>query len=326
MRDLMSLSNRQEIAGLPVNPDVLFADHKNIYKKSIEKRQRKLLSKIGFIKPFLNENETILCITTGCSPMSLFEQFLTGWIVFYLKRSLFVFTNERIFHIPTKHDFKYRGSIARILYADCRKFAVKGRTLIVEYNNSGKEKFLYIPRSESKKIKSLLETASLDARTSSEAGRTHLCPRCTIPLLKDRYTCPGCSLEFKNKQKARKISIIFPGGGYFYTGHPLLGIGDALAEAYLTFFIIAALVATVSGVVEAVGAFVFVFVILILEKLMTIYHSNHFIKEYIPASRFMETSPATPAAQQPDQTPTEPKPEEILSASYNGKKNSWNRQ
>ncbi len=27
----------------------------------------------------------------------------------------------------------------------------------------------------------------------------------------------------------RKISIIYPGGGYFYTGHPFLGLRDALA-------------------------------------------------------------------------------------------------
>jgi len=326
MQDLMSLSNRQEIAGLAVNPDVLFANHKSIYKKSIEKRQRKLLSKIGFIKPFLHENETILCITTGCSPVSLIEQFLTGWIVFYLKRSLFVFTNERIFHVPVKSNFAYRGSIAQILYADCNRLAVKARTLVAEYNNGNKEKFLYIPRSESKKIKALLEVVPRDGRPSSDSGRTHLCPRCRNTLVKDQYTCPGCSLAFKNKKQARTRSILIPGGGYFYTGHPLLGIGDALAEAYLTILAVAALVATLSGASDAVGAFVFVLVILILEKLMTIYHANHFIKEYIPAYRFMETSTETTTAQQPDETLAEPKPEDILSASYNGQKNSWSRE
>ena len=139
MQNLMSNSNRQQLHDLPVNPDVMFANHKNVYKQRIERRQRKLLEKIQFIRPFLHENETILCVSTGCSPVSMIEQFLTGWIVFYLKRSLFVFTNERIFHIPTKHDFSYRNSIAQILYADCRNVAVKGRNLVVEYKNGKKE-------------------------------------------------------------------------------------------------------------------------------------------------------------------------------------------
>jgi hypothetical protein len=59
---------------------------------------------------------------------------------------------------------------------------------------------------------------------------------------------------------------------------------------------------------------------------LRIYHPNHFIKQYIPAYRFMETSTETTTAQQPDETLAEPKPE-ILSASYkNGQKNSWSRQ
>ncbi|UCF15994.1 MAG: hypothetical protein JSW59_00760, partial [Phycisphaerales bacterium] len=58
-----------------------------------------------------------------------------------------------------------------------------------------------------------------------------------------------------------------------------------------------------------------------LEKMLTIYHSNHFVKEYIPACRFMETSTAAAATQRPAQTAAKPKPEEILSASWSGQKN-----
>jgi hypothetical protein len=44
----------QDLFGLPVDTNVLFSNHKNIYKRSVEKRQRKLLKKISFILPFLN--------------------------------------------------------------------------------------------------------------------------------------------------------------------------------------------------------------------------------------------------------------------------------
>ena len=312
----MSSSSRQDLFDLPINTDIMFTNHKNIYKPAIEKRQRKLLQKISFLRPFLHEGETILCITTGCSPAPLIEQFLTGWIVFYLKRCLFIFTNERIFHIPTKNDFSYRSSIARILYADCRSIAVKGRNLVAEYKSGKKEKFLYIPKSESKKIKDLLQQMPLEGRTSPRLERTHLCPRCTNTLITDRYICPTCSLDFKNKEQTRRISIIYPGGGYFYTGHLLLGIGDALTETYLTLLVIAASIAAISGLAEGISTPIFFAVILALEKIMTVYHSNHFIKEYIPKDRSVEIITTIPAGQYPEQAAPEPKPEEILSATW----------
>ena len=317
MKDLMSNSNRQNLLGLPVNPNVLFSDHKSIYKGGIEKRQRKLLNKVAFIKPFLRESETILCITTGCSPVSFLEQFLTGWIVFYLKRSLFVFTNDRIFHIPTRHDFSYRNSVAQILYADCRNIAVKGRNLLAEYKNGNKETFLYVPRSESRKIKTLLQGVSMEGQPSATLSRTHLCPRCTNMLTAGRYTCPSCSLEFKNKKRARGISILYPGGGYFYTRHPFLGVSDALAEIYLMFLVIAASAAAISGAAGGISAVVFIGAILVLEKALTVYHSNNFIKEYIPKDRFVAALTGEPVAQQRAEAATEPKPEEILRASWN---------
>jgi hypothetical protein len=310
----MSSSGTQELYGLPVNTDVMFTNHKDIYKQSVENSQRKLLQKVSFMKPFLHENETILCITTGCSPASLIEQFLTGWIIFYLKRSLFVFTNERIFHIPIKNNLSYRNSIARILYADCRSIAVKGRTLIAEYENGTEEKFLYIK--DNKKIKNLLQEMPTEGRPSPAMQRTHLCPQCTNPLVKDQYTCPGCSLEFKDKEKTKRISLIYPGGGYFYTGHPFLGIGDALTEIYLTVLLVISLITALSGAEGGFFAAAFIAVILALEKALTVYHSNHFIKEYIPKDRTIEPITTIPQAQYSRQTAPEPRPEEILSAGW----------
>ncbi len=316
MQNTMSSSSRQDLFNLPVNTDVMFTNHKNVYKPAIEKRQRKLLQKISFIKPFLHDNETILCVSTGCSPASLIEQFLTGWIIYYLKRSLYIFTNERIFHIPTKKDFSYRNSIAQILYADCQSLAIKGRNLTAAYKNGVKDKFFYL--SENKKIKNLLQEMPMDSQTSPTMERTHLCPRCTNTLIAEQYTCPTCALEFKDKEQARKISIIYPGGGYFYTGHPFLGVCDALTETYLTFLVIITFIAALSG---AEGGFfppIFISIIFAIEKVMTVYHSNHFIKEYIPMDRFVEIITTIPQEQPPAQAAPQAKPEEILSAGWRG--------
>lgn len=275
----------QNVLGLPVDRNIIFSNHKGTYKQGIEKRQTKLFQEISFIKPFLKEDEKIILVTTGCSPMSIMEQLLTGWIVFYLKRSLFVFTNKRIFHIPTKINYSYRNSIAQVLYADCQTIKTKGRTLVVKYKNEKKEKFYYIGRKERKKIKALLKTVSLEGVQSKTAGRVHLCPRCTKELTENEYTCPNCRLEFKSKDEAKRISLIYPGGGYFYTGHPWLGIGDAITESILLLVVVLSFVDALQGANDGFASFVVFSILLALEKVITVYHSNHFIKEYIPKEK-----------------------------------------
>lgn len=276
---------QQDALGLPSDTDVMFSNHKGDFKKGTQKRQTKLLKKAQFLKIFLEEDEKILLVTTGCSPTSIFEQLLTGWIFVYLKRSLFLFTNKRIFHIPTKKDYSYRNSVARILYSDCTSIKIKGRRLIVEYKNGEEEKFLYMASRERKKIKALLPTMSLGGSPSKTPKRIHLCPRCTRELEEGKYNCPNCHLEFKDKAEAKKISLIYPGGGYFYTRHPFLGIGDAITEFVLLLLVLVSLVATIKGVEGAAVALVIWGIALAIEKAITVYHSNHFVREYIPKEK-----------------------------------------
>ena len=156
----------------------------------------------------------------------------------------------------------------------------------------------------------------MEGQPSPTMERTHLCPRCTNPLIKEQYTCPSCSLEFKDKVQTRRISIIYPGGGYFYTGHPFLGIGDALTEIYLTFLVIISLIGSLSGAVRGFAPVVIIGIILVLEKVMTVYHSNHFIKEYIPKDRSVEIITTIPQGQSPAEIIPESTPEEVLSAGW----------
>jgi hypothetical protein len=308
--------NSENIFGLAVDTDSACSNYKNIHKPGIEKRQRKLLKKISAITPFLHEDEKILKITTGCSPISFFDQILTGFIIFYLRRSIFVFTNKRILHIPTKPDFSYRDSIAQILYSDCREFYIKGSKLIVTYVTGITEKFIYIARRERKEIKKLLPSLPIQAEQSPARQRAHLCPRCTVPLIQRNFTCPGCFLEFKNKAKARIISIIFPGGGYFYTRHPFLGLGDAIVEIYLTVLVLLALAGVLMGVPGSFSAFLFFAVILTIEKAITIHHTNSFINEYIPTQRNITPQKQYPSMSYPIPDYNQSKSEKAVLASW----------
>ena len=323
-QNISSQIETQEIQGLPVDTAFSFSDHKNRYKKRIEKQQRKLLAKLGFLPPFLEPGEKIFLVTAGCSPFSAIEQLLTGAWIYLLKRCLFVFTDRRVLHIPTRSNFTYRKSIAQILYADCSSLQIKRSSLVAKYKNGSSEKFQGISGQTRKKVAELLKNVSFEGPSSPLLERAHLCPRCTKPLVKGYYACPHCSLEFKNKVKARRISVLLPGGGYFYTRNIALGILDALGETLLSVVLLVALINMLFGDTEAAGALGFVAAILALEKLITIMHSSSFVDEFIPLDPNVTPQPEvilarpTPIGPAKETIPPKsgpaplPKPEDIL--------------
>lgn len=278
--------------GLPVDSAVLFSNHKGVYKKRIEKRQSNFIEKIQFLIPFLWDDEEVLLVTMGHSPMGLVEQFLTGWVIFELKRCFLIFTNKRILHVPLKarafflgSRYSYRDSISQILYADCESIKQRGRTLAIKYRSGRREKFYHVGPKEKKKVKSLMATMPLTGGESPMLERTHLCPRCAALLEAGEFTCPTCELAFKSRKQSRKLSMVWPGGGYFYTRHPLLGAGDAAAELLIIIGLSAAIMKTVYGTVGGLDRLIFLGVALTAEKMGTIYHANHFVKEFIPEDR-----------------------------------------
>jgi len=305
------------ILGLPVDTTRLFVDRKGVYKKSIEQKRMKLLRKISFLREFLDPDEKIVFVTTGCSPFTSLESLTIGYLWIYLiKRAIFVFTNKRILHIPTTVELNYRDSIAQILYQDCRSLFVKGGALRVEYLTGKKESFVGIPGSDGEIIKTINIEAPEPAEQSTWPERNHLCPSCTRVLEAGRGTCPACGLAFKNKAEAVKYSILFPGGGYFYTRHPILGTFDAIGESQLLAATLFALVVSVLGNPAMLPVFVLVGGVLVLEKCLTVYHAKRFVAEFIP--KRLPVQPAAralpveqpPAAQSP--AASEPQPEQTV--------------
>jgi hypothetical protein len=273
----------RSIFGLPVETQVLFSNRKGTYKKSIERRKTKLLAKIACLRKFLDPDETILYLTTACSPFSFMEQITTPQLLFLLmKRALLVFTNKRILHVATKTDYGYRGSIAQILYEDCNRLEVKWGQLVVEYRTGKKEKFPYIPWADGAKLKQMQIQPTPAEVPSPRPQRNPLCPRCMEMLTADTYTCASCGLEFKNKAGALLYSVLLPGGGYFYTRRWVMGLMDGLVESYLLLGTLATLVLWLLGEAQMLSAFVFLGLLLTVEKLMTIFHTYHAIGEFLP--------------------------------------------
>jgi len=57
MENLGNDSGAEELFGIAIDPAVLFANHKNVYKRRIEKRQRKFVEKLTYLKPFLRPDD-----------------------------------------------------------------------------------------------------------------------------------------------------------------------------------------------------------------------------------------------------------------------------
>jgi len=163
---------------------------------------------------------------------------------------------------------------------------MKGNSLVVEYANYGKiEKFIGIAGKEKKKINQLLKTIDFKAKEGEASKRTHLCPRCTNELSKSNYVCESCKLKFKTNAAAIIISIIFPGGGYFFTRQYFLGLITALIEAVLIFYLATSIVNTLNGAENGIFSLIIYSFAILFEKAISILHSLDFIKEFIPKKK-----------------------------------------
>jgi hypothetical protein len=207
-----------------------------------------------------------------------------GWFFVYLKRSLLVFTDRRIFHVPTTPAYRYRYSVAQIPYRLCRSISMKGRNLILVYKASGvTEKFFSLAGREKNKIREILKTVPVSNDGAAAGGRTHLCPRCATPLSASGHTCRQCQFKFKTGTLATLMAVLLPGGGYFYIRQPFLGAMSAIIEIALL-----AVIGTAYGnLVHGDKPFLLAgaVTLFILEKIAVAVHAGVFIKEFVPRQK-----------------------------------------
>lgn len=274
------------IFGMPVDRETIFSDYKGKYKSRIEKRQRRLIVKTTFVKFFLHHNECVHCLTTGFSPISILEQLLTGLAFVFFKRAMFVFTDKRILHIPTRFTRTPLDAISQINYADCAHISLKGRTLIVKYKSGNEEHFPYIGRRDRKKIRVLLSRIKFSPK---EAGnlkdRVYLCPSCTNALDFNSAICPTCQLDFKSGIQATLRALFIPGGGYFYSRHIFLGVLFGIVEIGVLGKLLIDWLAFRQGSQINLGLTASLLALFCLGKLIAAYHSRQFIKDFIPRHR-----------------------------------------
>jgi hypothetical protein len=213
-----------------------------------------------------------------------------------------VFTNRRLLHILVNRNGTWKKSLRSTNWGDVEEAKAKGflgARLQIKYRNGKKEVYSAMARNDANKVQLLLETLlpAASGETTSALAPISLCPECRSPLSADVYECPHCRIAFKDEKTALLRSWLIPGGGFFYTGHALLGVLHGFAELSLIitagFWLLVALGVTHTepnpgeAPVDVASALVIAALIggiLVLEKWVMATVAKKQIRNYIPQS------------------------------------------
>lgn len=177
----------------------------------------KIRGKIGFISKFLKNDERILLGVSGYLPMSIFERLYSGIIdILLYKKCILLFTNKRIFCIHVKVNYSYKNIIQEILYEDIKDFEFKKGKIFIQYKNLKKNMFRVNKNLSEEIINKIKEYIKNHNTATYSNGLHYICPRCGNGLVKGIYNCCKCNLEFVNKEKMIKYSIILIGIIYLF--------------------------------------------------------------------------------------------------------------
>ena len=270
------------IFGKPVARDVIFTNHKGVYKKRLEKRQRRRLVKIPFINSFLEDGEQIMFVTSGYPQLTRLERFLLRYFTVFLRRALFVFTDRRMFYVPTTFTYDYRQSVAEIRYFNCRAAHLIGQTLIFTFHNRNCQQFQYIGRGERRKLRSVVTSLPLGKDPAGMDSMTYLCVRCKTAVPEGSASCPECRLQFRTADRAGRMALLIPGGGYFYTGNTLYGVAFAILELLFTVLLVLAAFDVHEGLKGSMPAVILLLTILSALKAISFSHSRELTQGCFP--------------------------------------------
>jgi hypothetical protein len=261
---------------LPVREDILYTDAKGREKARLRKSKQRLLKKLVPALRSVLGSETILFATPAVAPYGFLEFWFFGWHIHFMKRSVLVFTDRRILHFFMKGKIP-KTMLREIAYSTIEKWKVgMWGELTLWYRNRQKERFT-MGRKDRKKVKTILPELLSTTGVVDATGPRHLCPQCLTPLEEKVYSCSSCDLTFKNPKTAIRKSILIPGGGFFYTNHPVLGGIDAVVELSLLFGLIFSIFPPVNF-----GRAIIFGIALALEKVFSIIQALALIRDYIP--------------------------------------------
>ncbi len=288
------LARTTKMDGIPIRADVLFTNDKGEENVRIQKRSEKTLRKLRpALQRLLLPDEAVLYVMPARSPLSSLEQLTAAWWTSILAASTIMLTNKRILFFPVKQDGSWRESVRAVQWGDLEEVKPNGllvRNVSFKFRNDSKITYTNIRRADAKKIAAIAHRLipAGSGEVSSTQGLIQLCPDCRNVLTQGQYFCSGCGLIFKNEKRMVTRSILLPGGGYFYTGHPLVAMIPAVVEGLLVLEILSLLVAastSAKAMPNIRSGLLILGLFWAIETAVTILHCRRYVRDFIPEKR-----------------------------------------
>jgi hypothetical protein len=241
----------------------------------------------------LQPGESVLYAIRARSPLSVIEQLTAASWTAILAACAVVVTNKRLLLFPVKRDGSWRESVCAVNWGDLEEIRTTGlvvRNVSFKFKNSTQATYTNFRRADAKKLTAIASTLipAASGEQTLAHGPVQLCPDCCSVLTKGQYSCPSCGLNFKNKKTMVLRSIFLPGGGYFYTGHPVVAILPAVVEAFLVLEILSVLftgLASPKAVPELFTRLLVLGAFWTIETGVTILHCRRYVRDFIPEKR-----------------------------------------
>jgi hypothetical protein len=294
------LARTMMMDGISIRSDVLSTNDKGEEKESVQKLARKILQKLcPALQHILRPEEAVLYAMPARSPLSVIEQLTAAWWTTLLAACVIVVTNKRILLFPVKRDGSWRESVRAVHWGDLEEIRATGllvRNISFKFKNGTKVTYTNFRRLDAKKLTAIASALipSASGEQTPAHGLIQLCPDCCNVLTEGQYSCSSCGLTFKNEKTMVLRSILLPGGGYFYTGHPLVAILPAVVEAFLVLEILLVLfagLASPKAVPELLNGLLVLGIFWALETAVTILHCRRYVRDFIPEKRDPSRAP-----------------------------------
>jgi hypothetical protein len=278
----------------PARSDVLFTNDKGEEKKRLRTRNEKIMEKLRpALQRVLLPDEAVLYVARAQSPLSILEQLTAAWWTTMLAAAVILVTNKRILFFPIERNGSWKESVRAVSWGDLQEIKPSGmliRNVVFKLKNGTKVTYTNVRRADGKKLAAIASAVipAASAEHTATGMLIQICPDCRAGLTPGQYSCPSCNLVFKNEASMVLRSIFLPGGGYFYTGHPVIALIPALIEVALLLEILALLFAGLGSPVTRRIVFSRLVLLAIfwgLETAVTILHCRRYIREFIPEKR-----------------------------------------
>lgn len=277
-------SHHTDTLTIPVRREVCFSDDTGAFDERVRKQQLSYVYKLEpLLRRVLGSRESVLYVVRCQWPRIIIDIMTSGWLSYFMNQAMIIVTSERILFLRIKQDNSPIGTLSQASYTDiasCKRTGF-GQVLQFAYTSGRIERFSSMPARSSKKLIQVLKTLIPGDRVTDQGRRQYICPRCNGKLTEGRYSCPNCSLQFKDPASTLKHALLYPGGGFFYLRKRFFGFQHAVSELFLIGLLLVALLDVIDDPAST-GLAIVAAILLLLTKTIHAVHARSCAGEFVP--------------------------------------------